>query len=88
MQDLEQERQEALLRRSQQGDRARIATEELDEFFRDRTAQILSKFRVVKTPNAAFELAIEYKTIMDFVGSARASVAAGDDANKKLTSEE
>jgi hypothetical protein len=88
MQDLEQERREALLRRSQSGDRARIALEELDKFFENRKEQLLSKFLKVKTPNDAYELAIEYRAIMDFEGNAKAAIATGDAADKKLTSEE
>ena len=85
---MEQDRREALLRRSQSGDRARIALGELGQFFEDRKAQVLSKFRKVKSPNEAYELAVEYRAIIDFEGSARAAIAAGDAAAKKLTSEE
>jgi hypothetical protein len=87
MQDLEQERREALLRRSRQGDRARIALEELEVFLADRKAQVLSKFLKVKNPNEAYELAVEYRTILNFEGGANGAIAAGDDADKKLTDE-
>ena len=88
MQDLEQERREALLRRSQSGDRARVALEELEGFFKNRKEQISAKFLKVRTPNDAFELAIEYKAIIEFEGGARAAIANGDAADKVLTSEE
>ena len=87
MQDLEQERQEALLRRSRSGDRARAALGELEGFFKNKKDQILAKFMKVKTANDAFELAVEYKAIMEFEGSARAAVANGDAADRQLTDE-
>jgi hypothetical protein len=48
----------------------------------------LSKFRKVKSPNEAYELAVEYRAIADFEGSARAAIANGDAADRQLTSEE
>jgi hypothetical protein len=87
MQDLEQERQEALLRRSRRGDRARVALEELGAFLADRKAQALSKLLKARNPNEAYEMAVEYRAILDFEGKAQAAMAAGDDADKKLTGE-
>ncbi|MDR0648414.1 MAG: hypothetical protein LBF92_03700 [Synergistaceae bacterium] len=88
MQDLEQERREALLRRSQSGDRARVALGELEKFIEGEKAQILSKFLKVRNANEAFELAAEYRAAMKFEGSARAAIANGDAADGQLTSEE
>jgi hypothetical protein len=84
MQEPEQERREALLRRSRQGDRARTALEELEGFLTGKKEEILSRLRKAKNPNEAFELAVEYRTVMNFEGSAKTAVAVGDAAEKQI----
>ena len=84
---MEQAKREALLRRSLEGDRARTALDELAGFLEDRKAQVLSGLVRAATPDEAFELAAEYRTIMGFEGAAKAAIARGDAADKKLMEE-
>ena len=85
MQEQERERQ---YRQSLAGDRARVALEELEGFLCKREESILARLAAAGTPDAAFEVACEYKALVKFVGEAQAAVGIGNAAAKKIWTEE
>lgn len=84
----ERDRRERLYRQSLAGDRARVVLEELEGFLCKREELILARLAASDTPDAAFEVACEYRAITKLVGEARAAVSIGDAAARTLLTEE
>jgi hypothetical protein len=61
-----------------------VALEEFERFFADRKEQIISRLAQVKDPGEAFAAALEYRTLTAFISEARAAVALGSAADKKI----
>jgi hypothetical protein len=70
-----------------EGDRARTALEELDQFFKKWEQTTLTLLVKANTPEEAFRIACEFRAAQTFMTAARAAVAVGGMAEKELLKE-
>ena len=79
-----QDKQEFLLRKAKQGDRARIALEELDQVFKELDAGILSQLAECWDSDRAYKIAVTYQITNKLQKKLQSVVTQGNSATKEL----